>query len=102
MYDGGTEFKISISKDLKVFESLEEYTNEYSSSSDVHLDNYSRVFICYFSILIFTLIVFIFHHIFKFIKKKLVDSELFHSFIRNQLNKAKIKLHKIKKHRPIH
>lgn len=84
-----------VSKNLRIFETLKEYVNEFSLSSDVHLDNYQTIFICYFSILSFILIFFIFDHLYKF--TNCFNCKLFHSITKIGSKKKYLKITNLKK-----
>ena len=66
------DLKSSIKSELKVFETLQEYYDEYSSVSGVHLENFRRIFVYYAGLLIVVFFTFIVHKIYKYIKRNLI------------------------------
>lgn len=86
-----------MSSDLKIFESLKDFINEYSTISNVHLNNYRTIFFCYFGILSFISVLFIFHHIYKFIFRKLMISNFFHLATKNRFKREDKKIYEIPK-----
>ena len=58
-----------LKKNTKLFKTKEEFVDEFTSASDVDFENYKRIFIYFYSILIIILIVFAFQKLCNRLKK---------------------------------
>ena len=73
--------------EISVFESLDEYIEEYSGFSDLELENFRFLFLYYALACLLTFTTFITHHLVKFIRKMhfFVQSVLVGCFVRSSV-----------------
>ena len=62
----------NVEKNTKVFRTKEDFVDEFTSASDVDFENYKRIFVYFYSILITILIIFVFQKSLNRLKKSLI------------------------------
>ena len=88
-----------LKSEAKFFHNVNDYINEYTSTSDVSLANYQNIFLFYFLFCILILVLFFIKHFFKrfysafIVFKFMILSLLSKSFeiLRNSISKMKFK-----------